>query len=51
MSSNENTRVIKHSAAYYIYPFAKKIAPYFHSLGITPNMVTIFNIFFIILKY
>ena len=31
---------------YITYPIAISIAPFFHYFGITPNMVTIFNIFF-----
>ena len=30
----------------FLYPIVEKFAPIFHSLNITPNQVTIFNIFF-----
>jgi phosphatidylglycerophosphate synthase len=39
-------RCVESFDKYICYPIAQSIAPFFNYFGITPNMVTIFNIFF-----
>jgi len=45
-SSGGNQDIQYSFSKLFLYPFAERIAPFFHNLNITPNQVTIFNIFF-----